>query len=251
MGDVLTVKEFGTMRARFSQSVIFFKDKFMQRYGLTEGGAGPVAMFGIYRPEDFEFYKSYKYPITVLWCGTDGLKLTPSKARIIKSKRARHIVSSKFNHDRLRIHGIKHEVIPFTPAIPDLPLVKRGDCVYHYGSSLNDFYKTSWLDEIRQRTGLKVISATKDTYSKDELVDVYGQCFIGLRLTDHDGLPTTVVELGMMGRRSIHNGSCPHVIPYKGIDDVCEIIMEEYKNKDEDNKHIRDDWQQFLNVSWK
>jgi len=229
--------------------VMFFRERFMQKYGLDEfQGEGPVVMFGMYRREDFDFYAKYPGDIMVLWCGSDGMKLKSWGAKIINSKSARHVVSSKFTHDDLNRFGISHEIIPFTPAMPNIQLRPRGDAVYHYGTYDNDFYKNSWINKIRCKTGLRVISAVKTSFTQKELVDVYADCFVGLGLTDHDGLPTTGVELGLMGRRIVHNGFCPHSIPYKTIDDVCEAIMAEFDNRHEDNAQIAKDWNDYINI---
>ena len=37
---------------------------------------------------------------------------------------------------------------------------------------------------------------------------------MGVRLTEHDNMAMSVVEMGLMGRRSIFNGNVPCAIPY-------------------------------------
>ena len=67
-------------------------------------------------------------------------------------------------------------------------------------------------------------------YSKDELISkIYPQCFIGLRLTDHDGLAATVQELGLLGIKTIHNGCSPSSLNYNSFEDICEHIDNEIK----------------------
>ena len=56
---------------------------------------------------------------------------------------------------------------------------------------------------------------------------MYRRCFIGMRLTEHDGLAHTVTELGLMGRRCVWNGGSPNAIPYKNVDDVVVAIEAE------------------------
>ena len=47
---------------------------------------------------------------------------------------------------------------------------------------------------------------------------------MGLRLIDHDGLSNTVVEMGLMGRKTVHNGSVPACLRYRNIDDIFNHI---------------------------
>lgn len=237
-------------KARVSYSVRTFKQKFLDRYKLTniDNDTDPVVMFGMYKPEDFEFYRKHKGKVIALWCGSDGMKITSERVNIIKSRKATHVVSSKFTADDLTRWGIPYKVVPFTPALPDLKVKPRGDHIYHYGTR-GDFYKLSWVPKIEKYTKLKVIKAGHDTYTRKELIKVYENCFIGLRLTDHDGLPTTVVELGLMGRRCIHNGNTPHSLPYTNMFDVCDHILEEYRNRKDCNKKISTDWHNYINIS--
>ena len=76
----------------------------------------------------------------------------------------------------------------------------------------------------------------------------YKSCFIGLRLTTHDGLPNTICELGLMGRRCIYNGQLPHSIPYSNADDIVESIEREFKSRNEDNTLIANDMYDYLNI---
>ena len=69
--------------------------------------------------------------------------------------------------------------------------------------------------------------------------ELYDQCFVGLHPTSHDGQSTTVAELGLMGRRVIHNGLAPNCIPWREggkyplqyVDDIVESIKREQEAK--------------------
>jgi len=58
-------------------------------------------------------------------------------------------------------------------------------------------------------------------------MEFYKRSFIGLRLTQHDGLPNTVIELGLMGRRCIYNGDLINAINWRNIQDIIKIINTE------------------------
>jgi hypothetical protein len=101
------------------------------------------------------------------------------------------------------------------------------------------------IDEIERVTGIEVIRAKYGQYNKNELKNIYKRCFLNLRLTTFDGTPHTNVEMGLMGRRSIFNGTLPHSIGWSGVDDICQNIMKEYKLRQLPNKHITESFKQL------
>ena len=238
-----------------SRGVRFFKKKFLLKYNLSNysdkaDDREPLVMFGLYYPEDYSLYRRYKGEVIVVWCGNDArTKLTRATAALVKSRTARHIAMGKFISNSLKKHGIANIILPVCPTIMRKRPVPRGDKLYFYGRRNTDLYGDKFLPEIERRTGLEIIKTYLTTYTSEELQEIYSQCFLGLRLTLHDGLPNTVVELGLMGRRSIYNGGTPHSIPWTGIDDICESIMKEYKERKDDNTKIANDWENYLNIN--
>jgi hypothetical protein len=86
-------------------------------------------------------------------------------------------------------------------------------------------------------------------YSQDELIkDIYPRCFLGLRLTSHDGLSATVQELGLMGIKCIHNGESPSSINYNNFDDICRIIENEQQLIGTIDYDIADKVQKYLTI---
>ena len=67
------------------------------------------------------------------------------------------------------------------------------------------------------------------SYSKSELHKIYSSCFIGIRLTKHDGISATVQEMGLLGIKTIHNGNSPSCINYTNYDSIIQKINEERK----------------------
>jgi hypothetical protein len=62
-------------------------------------------------------------------------------------------------------------------------------------------------------------------------------------------MPTTGVELGLMGRRIIHNGEQPNSINYTDLNSVIDLIKKEYATRHEDNTYIADAMREYLNIS--
>lgn len=238
-------------QAYVSSNVIEFKEAFFNKWGLHEYSDpdAPAVFFGLYATliEDIMAFTSHRGEAIIFWAGSDAMKIDWRVYNLIKSRSAKHVAQSSFISDDLRRIGIKHDFVPVTTANIDAEVCPRGDSVYFYGN--RDFYGLNLVPEIRSITGLDIIMAKHNTYTKQELIDVYKACFMGLRLTPHDGLPHTVVELGLMGRRCLHNGSVPTVIPYSDTNDICSKIMTEYKSRHEDNSDIARQMYDYINIS--
>jgi hypothetical protein len=241
-------------QAYVSKGLKFFKEKFLNKFNLSDyySKDEPLAMFSVCRDEDYEIFLRHRGPVNVIWCGSDAMMIDESRSKILKSKEVRHISTSKFISEDLRSHNITYEYIPVSAANNDISMhiYPRGKNIYFYHDNNyeKDFYGQSYINEIKRRTNLNIIESTKNKYTSKELISVYGSCFISLRLTNHDGIPTTVTEMGLMGRRSVHNGYVPHCYAYEGIDDICESIITEYENRHfDDLKIISEDWKNYIN----
>jgi len=231
-----------------SKSVDSFKDELKEKYKLKDfyDPNRPVFIFGMHRNEDYNFALNHSSHKIIFWCGSDAMNI---RNNVYDLKNVTHIAGSKFVSDDLNKKNIAHSFIPVTTASFDLPVCPRGDYIYFYHSKESpNFYGFQFINEIKKRTGLKIIIATHNTYSHDELIDIYENCFVGLRMTLHDGVPTTGCELGLMGRRIIHNGNQPNCLNYKDINDVVRLINEEYEHRNEDNSDIANEMRKFLDV---
>ena len=240
-------------QAYVSDGLKFFKDKFLNKFNLIKYHSKfePVAMFSICRDVDYELFKNHKDKITVVWCGSDAMLITDERAKILKSKEVKHISTSKSISEDLEKHNIPYEYIPVSAADVKISenISPRGENIYFYhdGNYEKDFYGQSYIKEISKKINLNIISATKNSYTHEELINIYKSCFIALRLTNHDGIPTTVTEMGLMGRRSVHNGFTPHCYEYKDVNDICESIIKEYDNRHlDDLELVSNDWKKYI-----
>lgn len=65
----------------------------------------------------------------------------------------------------------------------------------------------------------------------DEIIKNIQKCFVSIRLTNHDGIANSVLELGLLGINTIYNDSLtPCALNYKSIHDIIKHIENE-KNK--------------------
>lgn len=163
----------------------------------------------------------------------------------------RNIAISRFIIDDLKALNVPHLHVPFMGSKYDnFGAVAKGPCIYLYTDLFSeDLYGRKYYTQLMADyphitfivTCCRVIYdryiATHNelpysgiqTYEKKELVEqVYPRCFVGLRLTTHDGLSGTVQELGMMGIKSIHNGCSPSALNYNSYDEIKAHIDREY-----------------------
>lgn len=228
---------------------------FKKKYGFTDyvDSLAPLYLFGMYRQEDLDIFINHKGPITIIWQGSDAKNIPVLFLSELRKKQVRHIAISHWISVSLQKLNIEHECIAVSATIDNLDVCPRGDSIYFYSSDESkesaDHYGEYMLEEIKQRIGLNVIRGTLTTYSKEQLIEVYKQCFVNLRLTKYDGCPNTNLEMGLMGRKSVFNGVIPHSLSWHNVDDICETIMREYESRHRDNSNISKDIKQFLKIN--
>jgi hypothetical protein len=236
------------MQAHISESLAGLDKGLIEKYNLTPYLASicDTVFMGMYREEDLFLLASHIGTSTIVWFGSDALDL-PDEC-------------IKFVQDSVNI-GVSHQVVetlskkgiyaiwcPINAVIPqNWPLRPNGDKIFWYSGNAPEFYGESLINEIKERIDIQIITATNDTFTREEIIDVYSQCFINLRLTAHDGCPNTNIEMGLMGRKSIFNGDLPLSIPYRSVDDICQSIMKEYTTRHVDNYYISNLYHNFIN----
>lgn len=239
---------------KISTSNEFFNQKIKFRYKLVDyyNKKKPAIFWGMYRDEDVLALENHENSSIVVWRGSDAMDCKKYVNRLKKIKNVKHISISSFIKNSLNDNGIKSELIPIRPTDNIKNLKKKGNKIYfYYGKDTEkawNFYGGDIINEIKKAIPYEIVLATKDTYNEDELQKIYEECFLGLRLTKHDGIANTVCELGLMGRNCIHNGDIPNSIKYNSIDDIIKIIHNEYQNRDQDNSYIVDNVYKYLDI---
>lgn len=246
-----------------------FEQAFRAKFNLHpyKSKTHPTIFFGCYNGRDLNFIKKHTGFKVLIWAGSDSdYKRRPkSKQILLIMRRMRgiyHQAISKYIYDDLRTYNIFSRRLPlcfsnfdqFTPA-------KKGKYIYFYTSlsSLN-LYGCDIMNGVYQRLKNKykfIITANpqqiKIKYNNPPLykkivtqypflsqvrtIDpklvrlLYQKCFIGLRLTRHDGNANTVQEMGLCGIRCCFNGDpyLPSSIPWRNVNDVVRIIEKESK----------------------
>ncbi len=221
-------------QARVSESIAFFRPKFLKKWGLQDyySRTKPAIFKGIYRSgHDMKKLLQHKGLAVVLWSGTDAMSLDNTKAVMLKKENIKHIAISDFIAKDLHKFGLKYKRfnISSTDFKPEpMPL---GDCIYSYISSKRpNFYGMNLMNELKKKIPYEFIISEDKMFPYHKMPDIYKKCFIGLRLTPHDGMSNTVVELGMMGRRCVWNNSFPGAYRWVTISDIERAILTESQN---------------------
>jgi len=241
---------------RVSSSVSFFKDNLLKKYNLIDYNDEnkPCIFNGMYSKEDYSSLINHKSHKTIVWCGTDIQKYFPKyKNYLIKAGKVRHIAKSNFISKTLKNYNIPHITLPITPTIPVKNYKPKGDNIYFYSSNTERGrikYGYKILERIKNlKPEYNFIETTPKLFSKSDLEKIYESCFLGLRLTEHDGLSNTVLELGLMGRNCIHNGNTPNSLNYNNINDIIDLIDKQFEERHNNSCDITDKVYDFININ--
>ena len=241
---------------RSANNVRYFAQRMMDKFSLVSftDESEPVILYGMYKDEDYELLKKTKG--TVVWCGTDAMVVNKNRAEIIKAHPHRHIAKSKQVQNTLRKWKIDSELIPVTSTPLNIECKPRGNKVYAYVCSDNPVmyqkYKMPILKKLEVDLPYKFIFTTIKKYKPEDLLLIYEKCFVGIRLLDHDGLSNSILEMGLMGRRTISNSGLPGTIPWGGYKALKQNIEKEYAHRKQDNRAISDAVRKFIDIddSW-
>jgi len=253
-------------QVRVSDAIPYFKDKVRRRFGLREydNPNEPAVFWGCDRTlGGMKVIAEHKTDCVLVWAGTDALRMRgePNLYESMRLPHIHHVAQSSFIADDLKYLGIPHVQVPVNCAEPSVfrprPL---GTYIYVYAPRPQESpnkYGAEIVDELRANKTLPfIVTSSCRTYAREKMPDIYGQSFVGLRLTAHDGMSHTVSEMGLMGRRCIWNGNSPNAIPYRDAKDVLELIDAEYRNPpdpyvvSEEMRAFLDVGDDWLNIDW-
>lgn len=233
-------------QARVSRAISTFEPTFKAKFGLADytNPRRPAIFFGCYHGnrEDTQAVATHRGLAVFVWGGTDAKQAscpTSGSSRqdyacVMANQNVRHVAISKSIVEDLRQLGVAFWFVPICPTdVSRFSCQPVGDAVYFYGSHNHPSrYGQHIFDEVRRKLGKEIrfiegYSRPPNHRKASQMPAVYRSSLMGLRLTGHDGLSNTVIELGLMGRRCVWNGWAPNAIPWENADDVVETIREE------------------------
>jgi len=209
----------------------------------------PLFMFGCY--SDKHIWRALHHnsggQLTVIcWAGSDASNLKHMSGIFNRFPNIKHIAISKWIAADLGMQALPYHRIPITPHdFSDIKPEPLGDSIYMYKPD-SRIYNGGIYEEVKKRLPeYNFIEVNWGDHTRNEMMDIYKKCFIGLRFTEHDGLSNTVCEMGMMGRMVINNGEVPNCIPYNDIDRIITSITDRYTFTPE---YVSNEVKEYLNI---
>ena len=243
-----------------------FKKRLMGKYSLVQfnNQNEPAIAFGLYNQHLVDIILRTNAMVVIVWSGTDAYDFcfrpkTLNYNGLLQKKNVRHIAISKWVSNDLSKRGIPHICLPVNVASIDIKKfepVPLGTKIYTYSFSRRpNLYGRQMIDAVKKKLpDIEFIDNLTEgfnlQYTPNEMPKIYEQCFMGLRPTLHDGCSNTVIELGLMGRKCIHNGWIPGSISWYGVDDIVANIRHEQTKIGTVNKSLAKQIVKYIDVPY-
>jgi hypothetical protein len=256
------INKYNIKQAYVSKSLDRFKNRFITNTKLNEyhNIVHNCIFFGLYNIEDIKILKNHKGIKVIIWGGTDcdpryDIRIT--NVNIIKQFDAIHISISEDLHDRLNNYDIKNERIYLSTVYEKIfkPNYMIGTKIFIYNgqSKQNEhiYGKEVYEEIVRRLPEYEFYYSNQLNVPYEKMPEIYSECFVGIRLTTHDGNANTVLEMGLMGLPVIHNGEYCNSIYWdsKNIDKICDDIKHIKMNYGKSKQLISNTMKDFPNKS--
>jgi hypothetical protein len=196
-----------------------------------------VVFFGLYDNEDYEKITNHIGIKYLMWGGTDSnIQYDFRKVWVEKISNYLDISNLAISDDiykSLNDCGIEAQRIYLNMVDTNIfkPVENLGSSIYIYNGFTKgneEIYGKSVYEEvIKKLPEYKYIFSNELGLEYSTMPEVYSQCFIGLRLTSHDGNANTIQEFNAMNIPIIFNGDGG--IDWTDSDDIVKKIIIVYK----------------------
>lgn len=215
--------------------------KLLEKYNLqkTHNMKEPVLFLGCYGLAQMN--KALKWSQTakviIWWSGSDCpfFKKHPDIIQQLKDNdNIIHIATVNFIEKDLQDMGLPYKKIPlFSHKIDEFKPAPLGDSIYIYKPGSPIYCGWNVVRRLKKEFPKVPIIEVRNhhVYNFDQIKEIYKKAFLGIRLTKHDGLSHGVAELGLTGRKVIHNGDTPNSVNYDNLDDIMIKIEKIIKHK--------------------
>ena len=215
--------------------------------------------FGIYYSDDLNNMLNFKGEKIYIPGGSDIHRNLVVKNNIkdIERQNIKIYCQSKYLYDIVLSIYPKHltYLTPITPVLINNfynPFNIKGKNIYIYTShneesAVKIYGKNIYcnvIDKLSYKYNFIIATAKMHTNIKD----IYKDCFVGLRLTNMDGLGATNIELGLMGIKCITNNISPNCLHWNNVDDIINHIENESKNIGRTDYVLANNVKQFINT---
>lgn len=221
----------------------------------------PTLFIGLYDDLDISTLKLHKGKKYVAWGGTDSdlrFKRRIKNMEFIKTlKNISHYAISVDIYERLLHNGIESELIFLNSIDESLfkKLDKLGKSIYVYnGNSHNNklVYGQNFIDKVmKSLPEYNYIVSSRNYVPYEEMPEIYQKCFIGLRLTKHDGNANTVREMSKIGLPVVHNGMYNTLKWENELDVIRWILISDMDRISKNNQIDCSKWRNINNNNLK
>lgn len=222
----------------FSTGVSMFKNRAFKKYNLKEYNdkRKPCLFFGMYNNKDLTCIKNHKGLRIIIWCGDDAnsenIHSNQTINEIKNISNIIHVSKSKSTYLSLKTKNISSILVDYNVVDTSLfyPVSKSelGKKIFifngqHKGRE-HKYGKKYYLEVIKRLPRYEYILSHGLNVDWEEMSNIYKQCFIMLRLTNHDGNANSVQECEAMKIPVIHNQS-DYGLKWKSVGDIINHIL--------------------------
>jgi hypothetical protein len=227
-----------------SENLNHVKNQIKKKFNLVDYKkiSEPAFFFGVYSLEDLEKIRNHQDKKYVIFGGSDlDKEMYHTKILIPLLKKEnidKYFIISENLYQRaleFNFEEKKLEVIKLDLTENWKKLEKFGKKIYIYDGcgKIGKLYHREMAENIIKKLeekgyNFEVIYSSSLNLSYDRMLEIYQQCFIGIRLTKKDGNANTVLELGKLGIPVIFNGEGVNAIHYLNEDDIVDKILDYY-----------------------
>jgi hypothetical protein len=217
-----------------SEALEHFKKRFQRFYCKNDYHDSDICVFfGMYSRKDIEILRKHQGYKFLIWGGTDcnwNYSIRDNNLEIIKKiPDLYHIAISKDIQERLRLKNI--ESIFFDMNFVDKklfkPISKKGDSIFIYNGFTKGkeyiYGEKIYAEVVKRLHEFKFIYSNQLNLAHEEMPKIYAKCFIGLRLTEHDGNANMVQEMKAMNIPVVHNQS-DYGLKWESVEDIIRYI---------------------------
>ena len=226
-----------------SNGLKMFEQRFLKKYDLKNyhNIDNPAIFFGVYSNTDLNKLNNHKGLKIIIWggedcnCSNEHSKQTLNEEKFILN--CIHLSISESIFKSLKSSNISSIIIDFNLVDNNIfyPIPKNelGNKIFIFNGQSKGreiiygeiFYK----EVVSKLTNYEFIYSNNLNIKWEEMPNIYKQCFIVLRLTQHDGNANSVQECQSMNIPVVHNHS-DYGLKWKTVNDIINFI-EKYSNK--------------------
>jgi len=224
-----------------SYSLKHLREKIRQMYHLKYyyNKKKPLLVFGVYENNDKKIIKEHQGDVYIIWGGSD-IMIKKSKFDYLNKENIFHFcLSSQIKKKCLEFgfNNVQDLFLTFCFGLkPYLyPLKNKRKGIYIYDGltknrNKNKIYNQSLIDKLVPKLNKYEIYRSSDLEFSEKIWETYQKCFIGIRLTIHDGNANQIQECGLLGIPCISHQEMNHCLSWNNLDEIIFKINFIYQN---------------------